>query len=103
MYEPEVFFPSVFMVKQITTGIILGLQKVCWTETPLICVETDGADCFDQSMKQGKLVKLSGIRTIAKSLGALAVTKKLLHLATEEHRVLTRVVSDQQALQACLE
>ena len=46
---------------------------------------------------------LTSIDTIAKSLGALAVTRKLYDLATEGgHPVVTRVVSDQQALQACL-
>ena len=66
-------------------------------------METTGSDCLHQSLRDKKLVKLDKINTIAKSLGALAVTQKLIQLATEEHKVLTRVVTDQQALQACLE
>ena len=66
-------------------------------------METEGADCLNKSLKEGKLVKLAGITSIAKSLGALAVTQKLFHQAMEEHRVVSRAVTDRQALGACLD
>ena len=93
----------------LATGILLGMEKNpgFWSDTALVCMETQGSDCLARSLKEKKLVKLDKIATIAKSLGALAVTERLYQLATEKERVgprvVPKVVSDQQALQACLE
>ena len=44
-------------------GIIEGLIRNDWIETniKIIAVETQGADCFNQSIKQNKIVTLDSI------------------------------------------
>jgi L-serine/L-threonine ammonia-lyase len=44
-------------------GIIEGLIRHRWIETDMkiIAVETEGADCFNQSIKQNELVTLDSI------------------------------------------
>ena len=86
----------------LAAGIVLGMQRHGWTETALIAMETTGANCFNEALKANKLVKLDAIRSIASSLGALEVTEKLLK-QNQEHPIISRVITDKQALQACLD
>jgi L-serine/L-threonine ammonia-lyase len=64
-------------------GLMLGLIEGCirhgWMDKniKLIAVETRGADCFSESVKQNKLVTLNAITSIAKSLGAKTCSSKL--------------------------
>eukprot|EP00095_Tigriopus_kingsejongensis_P007185 maker-scaffold778_size98284-snap-gene-0.17 protein:Tk07185 transcript:maker-scaffold778_size98284-snap-gene-0.17-mRNA-1 annotation:"threonine dehydratase" len=84
----------------LAVGIIMGLQKHGWNHVPVVCMETSGSNCLQQSIQAGRKVKLESIDTIAKSLGALAVCDKLLELCTT-HPVVPRVVTDRDALSAC--
>ena len=42
-------------------GVIQGLQRVGWTDVPVIAMETTGADSYNQAVKAGKLVTLPDI------------------------------------------
>ena len=65
-------------------GLFLGLIEGCirhgWMDKniKLIAVETKGADCFSESVKQNKLVTLDAITSIAKTLGAKTCSARLL-------------------------
>ncbi len=99
---------------------MLGLEEVGWTDVPVLLAETAGADCFNAALRAGKLVSLDSITSVAKSLGALTVSKKLFDLATlpsvsdlttlpsvsdsskKKFEVVSRVVTDRDAVRACL-
>ena len=86
-------------------GILLGLKSAAWNDCPLVVMETSGADCFNRSIREGRIVKLDDIRSIAKSLGALAVCDRLWELTSDEkqnHPVVSHVVTDAMAVDACL-
>jgi len=42
-------------------GVLMGLEKVGWSDIPCIAMETVGADCLNASIKAGKLVTLPDI------------------------------------------
>ena len=81
-------------------GIVEGLRRNGLTQVPVIAVETDGAASFAAALAAGQPVTLPAITSIATSLGARRVMPRLLDLA-REHPVVSVVVSDAQAVQAC--
>lgn len=83
------------------TGLCQGLETSESTRTRIIAVETKGADSLSQSVKAKYLVTLPGISSIATSLGATQVCCAALAYALEDN-VKTLVVSDKQAVEACL-
>lgn len=42
-------------------GVLLGMQKVGWSDVPCVAMETEGADCLNASLKAGKLVTIPDI------------------------------------------
>jgi threonine dehydratase len=62
-------------------------------------VETKGADAMAQAIEAGKPVTLHAITSIAKTLGAPAVTERTLHLV-QEHLESVTVVTDEEAVKA---
>ena len=42
-------------------GVIQGMKQVGWTDVPVIAMETNGADSYNQAVKAGKLVTLPDI------------------------------------------
>jgi L-serine/L-threonine ammonia-lyase len=82
-------------------GILQGLHKVGWGDVPVIAAETKGADSFAQSHAAGAMVTLPAITSIAKTLGAATVSKEAFRWI-EKHRILPCVVSDAEAVSACL-
>ena len=60
-------------------------------------VETHGADAMAQALTAGHIVDLPAITSIAKTLGAPAVTERTLKL-TQDHIESVTVVSDEEAL-----
>ncbi|XP_069789269.1 serine dehydratase-like isoform X2 [Narcine bancroftii] len=80
-------------------GVVEGLKKVDWCDVPIIAMETRGAESLNEAVKAGKLVTLPDITSVAKSLGAKTVSEKALQNA-QEHFVLSRVISDHEAVQA---
>ena len=82
-------------------GLLLGMDSAGWGDVPVLAAETDGADSFAQSMASGRLVTLPAIRSIATTLGARTVCRQVLE-AAKSHSVTPWVVSDRQAVDACL-
>ena len=85
------------------SGILLGLRRHKWNTVPLIIMETDGAKCFNEALNANEVVKLDAIKSIATSLGSLYIQKELLDMAQSgEFSVVSGVVSDRSAVDACL-
>ena len=82
-------------------GIIEGLHRSNMSHVPVLAVETEGADSLSASLKAGRHVEIDNITSVATSLGA----KKVARAAYEwchRHAVASHVVSDVQAVDACL-
>ena len=82
-------------------GVVEGLRRQGWGHVPVIAVETAGADSLSQAMAAHRRVELPAITSIATSLGARQVSEQAFALSTE-HPVVSVVVTDQQAVAACL-
>jgi L-serine/L-threonine ammonia-lyase len=81
-------------------GIVQGLRRNGLHHVPVIAVETEGAASFAATLAAGEPVTLPAITSIATSLGARRAMPRLLDLA-REHEIISVVVSDKQAVQAC--
>lgn len=99
--------PSGIVVSVGGGGLLLGVAEGCekagWKDVTLICAETIGADSFSQMLQAGQVVTLEGgITSIAKSLGALAVSEYCADLVFQHgHPVASVVVSDKEAVEGC--
>jgi L-serine/L-threonine ammonia-lyase len=82
-------------------GVVEGLRRNGMDGVPVLAVETEGADSYAQSMAAGRLVELPRIASIATSLGARRVSEQAFALAAE-HAIRPVVVSDHDAVDACL-
>jgi L-serine/L-threonine ammonia-lyase len=82
-------------------GIIEGLRRNGRAGVPVIAVETVGADSLHQSLQAGVPLTLPAITSIATTLGARRPSEHALDLA-REHPVVSLVVTDAQAVAACL-
>lgn len=86
-------------------GIIEGLmrRKLISNGIDIIAAETEGANCFNESIKHGKIVTLDRITSIAKTLGAKTCAKKLFELYLENSKqIKSLVVTDKEAVDACI-
>ncbi len=82
-------------------GVLQGLHEVGWPEVPVLAVETEGAASLAAAMRAGHLVTLGRIDTVAVTLGASTVAAEALNW-TRRHPVTSWVVSDREAVSACL-
>jgi L-serine/L-threonine ammonia-lyase len=82
-------------------GIVEGLQRNNLSHVPVIAVETEGAHSLHQSIQAGERIELAAITSIATSLGAKKVAEQAFAY-TKEHDIRSVVVSDAQAVRACL-
>lgn len=82
-------------------GVAEGLQAVGRPDISVVTAETVGADSFSQSVQAGELVQLERISSVATTLGAKEVAARALEVSGELE-VAPRVVSDREALDACL-
>ena len=82
-------------------GVVEGLRRNGWADVPVLAVETRGADSYAQSVQAGQRVELAAITSIATSLGARKVCEQAFEWS-QRHRILTEVVSDHEAVSACL-
>jgi L-serine/L-threonine ammonia-lyase len=82
-------------------GVLEGMDDVGWSDVPVLAVETRGAESFFASMREGKLVTLDAITSIAITLGAKRVSAEAFERA-KRHDVTPWVVSDAAALRACV-
>ncbi len=83
-------------------GVAQGLHDASRPDISIVTAETVGADSFNQSVQSGELVSLERISSVATSLGAKKVAAKALEVSTQ-FKVVPRVVTDQEALDACLQ
>jgi L-serine/L-threonine ammonia-lyase len=81
-------------------GIAEGLERNGMSDTPIIAVETKGADCLSQAMLAGVNRPLHEITSVAKSLGANMACERAFSIA-QTRDVRSVVVSDYEALDAC--
>ncbi|WP_018151247.1 pyridoxal-phosphate dependent enzyme [Leeia oryzae] len=82
------------------SGVAEGMQRQGWDSVPLIAVETVGAASFHAAVEAGERVTLPAISSVATSLGARQVCQQAFQWA-QTRPVISRVVSDKAALQAC--
>lgn len=81
-------------------GVIEGLHRNNWADVPIVAVETEGAESFALSVREGRLVELDAITSIATSLGARQVCSQAF-MWSKTHPVKNVVVSDKAAVAAC--
>jgi len=81
-------------------GVVEGLQRNNWADVPIVAVETGGAESFAASVREGRLVELAAITSIATSLGARQVCKQA-YLCSKTYPIKNVVVSDRSAIAAC--
>jgi L-serine/L-threonine ammonia-lyase len=81
------------------SGVAEGLRRNALTSTEIVAVETEGAASLYASVKEGRLVTLPAITSIAKSLGAKRVSEQALKVMSE-FQSSSVVVSDHEACQA---
>ena len=81
-------------------GVVAGLRRNSWQHVPVIAIETDGADSYNQSILAGHRVHLEKITSIATSLGAKQVCEHAYQLH-REHPITSIVVPDQAAISSC--
>lgn len=82
-------------------GVAAGLHAQGWADVPIIAVETEGAASFAKSVAAGERIRLTEMTSIANTLGALQVSAQSL-LWSQQHPILPRLVSDADAVDACL-
>ena len=82
-------------------GVAEGLDRNGWGDVRIVAVETRGADSFAHAVAAGHPVTLPGIDSIATSLGAKTVSDRALEVAGS-HRIESVVVSDAEAVDACV-
>lgn len=83
------------------SGVVQGLKRNNLAHIPVIAVETEGAASLRAAMLAGELVSLPAITSIASTLGARRVAQQALD-CTRQHVVSSVLVSDAQAVDACL-
>jgi L-serine/L-threonine ammonia-lyase len=82
-------------------GMLQGLHRNGLADIPLLAIETEGAASLHAAMQAGELVTLPAITSLATSLGARRIAQQAYDW-TRRHDVRSVVVSDRQALDACL-
>ncbi len=83
-------------------GILQGLHRNGMAQVPLIAAETEGAASLHAAVRAGELVSLPAISSIATTLGARRVAQTAFDW-TRRHPVKSVIVSDAQAVKACLQ
>lgn len=83
------------------SGVVAGLRRQGWDNVPVFAVETEGADSYARSLAAGERIELPAITSIATSLGARKVSEHAFELA-RSHPIVSVVVSDAEAVAACL-
>ena len=82
------------------SGIQLGLEARGWSDVSVLAMETEGAESLAMSLKEGELVTLPAITSIATSLGAKRVAQKTYNLG-QRRNVRSVVLSDAEAAMGC--
>jgi L-serine/L-threonine ammonia-lyase len=83
-------------------GVLQGLSAHGWRDVPVVAVETEGAASLAAAVAAGRPVQLPAITSVATSLGARQVSDRA-YAWTREHPVHSVVVTDAEAVRACLD
>lgn len=81
-------------------GLLEGLHRHNYHDVVVYGVETEGAASFHETLKAKKLITLTKLNTVAKTLAAKTVTKKVLDWL-DVFDLRSILVSDNQAVSAC--
>ena len=79
------------------SGAVAGMQRLGWSDVPILAMETRGAESFAAALVAGEVVRLPAITSIASSLGARQVCDQAL-LSAQRHPVISDVISDAAAV-----
>jgi len=82
-------------------GVIQGLKAVGWHDVKIYASETKGAACFRAALNKNQPVDIAFTNTIAVTLAAPQISAQAFILS-QSHPVISKVVSDAQALHACI-
>lgn len=82
-------------------GVAKGMRRKGWDDVPIIAAETEGAESFAKMLEAGHVITLPKISSIAKSLGALAVSEGCAQLVRDGRHIISCVVTDRNAVEAC--
>jgi L-serine/L-threonine ammonia-lyase len=82
------------------SGVVAGMQRLGWSNVPVLAMETRGAESFAAAIAAGSAVLLPAISSVASSLGARQVCDQAL-LSARSHPVISEVISDRAAVRAC--
>ncbi len=61
-------------------GVVEGMAKVGWEKVPILCMETVGADCFNQAVKTGEIVYLPDITRLVTTGNKMLLLKRVFFL-----------------------
>ena len=78
------------------SGVCEGLDRVGWSDVPVLAMETMGADSLAKSLEKGERITLSAITSIATSLGAVRVAEQTFRCGQRKN-VKSVVLSDAEA------
>jgi L-serine/L-threonine ammonia-lyase len=82
-------------------GVVQGLKDAGWKNVAVITSEPEGAAGLYQSLKEGRLVTLDRVESIATSLCAPRVAERAFELS-RQHPVRPTTVTDSEAAGACV-
>eukprot|EP01132_Coremiostelium_polycephalum_P003672 gene3672-4574_t len=84
-------------------GISMGLEKVGWSDIPIIATETYGSHslsrCFEQN--QHSKLDLSEVTSVCKTLATRQVAKEAWDVC-QKRKVISTLVTDKEAVDACI-
>lgn len=83
------------------SGVVMGLKRH-GLNVPILAMETIGADSYNTAVTTNEHVTLPEITSLANTLGAKQVAAKAFELY-EDHPIVSDVVSDKTAVQACVD
>lgn len=81
-------------------GAVEGLLRNGLSDVPVLAVETEGAGSFATAYSAREHIGISGINSIATSLGANKVAERAFDLI-EQHPISSHTVTDREAVAGC--
>ena len=85
-------------------GIVEGLKRNKLNNVAVVAVETQQAACFHEGVKQGKLVRLEKVPTLATSLASPYISEKSLeNYKSTEIKTYLELIDDMDSLQGTID
>ena len=83
-------------------GLVQGLKKHGLADIPIVAMGTEGAASFNTCIVTKQHVMLKEITSIARTLGCKRICDQAYDYISEYKHITSRVVTDKQAVEACL-